>query len=579
MMRFVKMFSFALLAAVFCGMALAASPSEEDMYRQFETPKRKKLLLMQAWMDRTPDVILKQLDFLKQTFDGIAIELYGYGHKDPRGAVASSRRICQKDFEFQYDWFKNDIPKLQKIVSGGLKHSFIGTALRYGDLDWFNDEHWRVACANYGLMARIAKEGGLPGIEFDCEMYADKLFDYQPYCGHSRHEVWLKARERGRQWMTEVQKNYPGITVFSLFMHTLNYETLGTADNNAYAQGNLFVPFLNGMLDVLAPDTKLVEGNEYYTYKASSKRHFDYALHRERELFNSQILPENRIKAKGQTSYAPAIYMDAYFFNQNGANAYHKAVYDVMTPGAAWDDPARMKAVYENFPEALRRCDEFVWVYQERCRYWDANPKYLDNKLLHNVFPQLLPFMSAARSPETLGRYWLERVRKEKIQNLVKGGDFEDDTYKKWHFWQRAKNNHKESGFFIAPGEGVNGSRAIVAKNLGKHGGSFFVKSIAVKPCTQYLLYGRIRRTEASYGALSIMFQQNHGTWDYNTLTPLVRIVPRTMRAGDFQEVIGVFTTPEYINLLGVCCSVVEQRNRHDFIYFDEIGLYELPVK
>ena len=59
----------------------------------------------------------------------------------------------------------------------------------------------------------------------------------------------------------------------------------------------------------------------------------------------------------------------------------------------------------------------------------------------------------------------------------------------------------------------------------------------------------------------------------------LIKIVPRTMKAGEFEEVIGIFTMPEYINTVGVCCSVDEQRNRHDFIYFDEIALYELPEK
>ena len=92
------------------------------------------------------------------------------------------------------------------------------------------------------------------------------------------------------------------------------------------------------------------------------------------------------------------------------------------------------------------------------------------------------------------------------------------------------------------------------------------------------MLYGKIKRTEAGYGALTIMFQQGNA-WDYNTFTPLIKIVPRTMKAGEFEEVIGIFTMPEYINTVGVCCSVDEQRNRHDFIYFDEIALYELPEK
>ena len=560
-MKKCKLLSGLLLLVTAMGLA-AAPATEEEMFQQFESSKRKKFLLMQAWLDRTPDVVLKNIDIIKQGYDGIFLELYGKGHKDPRGVTASSRRPLQKDFEFKYEWFKDEVPKLQKIVKSGLPESFIGTTVRYGDLDWFNDEHWRIACNNYGVMARLAKEGGLKGIEIDGEMYADKQFNYQPYCGKSRHQIWMKARERGKQWITEVQKNYPGITIFCIFLHSLNYENLGTAYNNAYAQGNLFVAFLNGMLDGLEPSTKLIEGNEFYTYKASSKRHFDFARGQERMLFNSQILPENRTKAKAQIDYAPAIYMDAYFFNAKAASAYHREVYDVMSPGLAWNDPARMKAVYKNFAEAVCRSDEYVWIYQERPRWFGRDKKYFDGKLLQEVFPQLLPFMKAVKSPETLEKYWLDRVQKENIPNLIKGGDFENDNYKKWYFWQRAKNNHKDSGFFLQSDGGFNKSRGIVAKNLGKHGGAFFTKSIKVKPNTQYLLTGKIKRTEAGFGALQIMFQKDNGTWDYNTLTPLIRIMPRTMKAGEYELVTGVFTTPEYINMLGVCCSVVEQRNR-----------------
>ncbi|MBO5923807.1 MAG: hypothetical protein J6Q81_04760, partial [Lentisphaeria bacterium] len=181
-MKKCKILSGLLLA--FTAVALTAAPAtEEEMFQQFESIKRKKFVLMQAWMDRTPDVVLKNIDIIKQAYDGIFLELYGNGHKDPKGATASSRRPMQKNFEFKYEWFKGEVPKLQKIVKSGLPESFIGTTVRYGDLDWFNDEHWRIACNNYGVMARIAKEGGLKGIEFDGEMYADKQFNYQPYCG------------------------------------------------------------------------------------------------------------------------------------------------------------------------------------------------------------------------------------------------------------------------------------------------------------------------------------------------------------------------------------------------------------
>ena len=568
----------AAFAAVGSLVAAPATATEEEMFQQFEKIKNKKVLLCQAWTDRTPDVVVKNIDLLKQYFDGVFVEIYGRGHKDPKGETASSRRALQKDFEFKYEWFAGEVPKIKKFTSNGLKESFIGTCVRYGDLDWFNDKHWQIACNNFGVMAKIAKEGGMKGIAFDAEMYAFKQFNYQPYCGKSRHQIWMKARERGKQWITEVQKNYPGITIFCLFLHSLNYELLGTADNNAYAQGNLFVAFFNGMLDGLDPATRLIEGNEYYTYRAKSRRHFDYALAQERMLFNSQVLPENRTKAKAQIAYAPAIYMDAYFAEPKKMSAFHRTIYDIMTPGLAWNDPKRMEAFYRNFAEAVRSSDEYVWLYQEKVRYFGRDKKYIDNQLMQEAFPQLLPYIKAAKSPASLEKYWLERVKAEKVPNLVKGGDFESDAYKKWYFWQRTKNKHKESGFFIAPGMGVNKSRCIIAKNLGKSGGSFFVKNIKVKPNTQYMLYGKIKRTEAGYGALSIMFQQGNA-WDYNTFTPLIKIAPRTMKAGEFEEVTGVFTMPEYIDTVGVALSTGEQRNRHDFIYFDEIGLYELPTR
>ena len=123
----------------------------------------------------------------------------------------------------------------------------------------------------------------------------------------------------------------------------------------------------------------------------------------------------------------------------------------------------------------------------------------------------------------------------------------------------------------MEPGSGVNKSRAMVAKNLGKHGGTFFTKGIKVKPNTQYLLTGKIKRTQAGYGALQILFQQNYSTWDYNTLNPLIKVVPRTMKAGEYETASAVFTTPEHINMIGVSLGTGEQRNRYDFVYFDEI--------
>ena len=62
-MKYSWNWSITILLALLCGgLASAASPTEEEMFLQFEVPKRKKTRLAQVWMDLTPDVILKHMD-------------------------------------------------------------------------------------------------------------------------------------------------------------------------------------------------------------------------------------------------------------------------------------------------------------------------------------------------------------------------------------------------------------------------------------------------------------------------------------------------------------------------------------
>ena len=52
-------FSAGILLAFCCLGVIAAPVAEEEMFQQFEKIKNKKVLLCQAWTDRTPDVIVK----------------------------------------------------------------------------------------------------------------------------------------------------------------------------------------------------------------------------------------------------------------------------------------------------------------------------------------------------------------------------------------------------------------------------------------------------------------------------------------------------------------------------------------
>src|SRR6185312_1971423 len=89
------------------------------------------------------------------------------------------------------------------------------------------------------------------------------------------------------QIMRAFQEGYPGLTVFFTFGYTLPYATTrhDPAKLDAARYG-LLAPFLDGILDVAAPDTKLVDGYER-SYAYQSAQQFEAA----RREFESGVLP------------------------------------------------------------------------------------------------------------------------------------------------------------------------------------------------------------------------------------------------------------------------------------------------
>ena len=63
MLKSKKLFIFALFAAC-CGLLAAAPATEEEMHAQFESLKNKKVILLHAWTDSTPDVVFQNIDVL-----------------------------------------------------------------------------------------------------------------------------------------------------------------------------------------------------------------------------------------------------------------------------------------------------------------------------------------------------------------------------------------------------------------------------------------------------------------------------------------------------------------------------------
>ena len=157
--------------------------------------------------------------------------------------------------------------------------------------------------ANFGVAARAAREAGLKGFLFDLEEYGKKFWNYNNLNTKTSPEETRKIiYKRGQQWGKAVFAAYPDITLFMPFMLTMGHV------------GPLTVPFVNGIMSVMPPQARIIEGSEEMGYHSSTPDAY-FAVHR--QYWNAAddtavVYPENRTKYLTQTSFAPAFYLDAY---------------------------------------------------------------------------------------------------------------------------------------------------------------------------------------------------------------------------------------------------------------------------
>lgn len=248
-----------------------------------------------------------------------------------------------------------------------LTENFLRFDVTPGDVDWFDDDGYRTVAANAKLAAEVARDGHARGILFDIEEYAFPLFTY-PKQAHAKDRSWTdysrQARFRGAQIMRAFQEGYPGLTVFFTFGYTLPYATTrhDPAKLDAARYG-LLAPFLDGMLDVAAPDTKLVDGYER-SYAYQSARQFDAA----RREFETGVLPyvadANRYHARFRLGFG--VWLD---------EDWRKRGWNPSDASKNYFTPAKFQAAVS---DALHASDEYVWIYTEKPRWWTPSGKPQD---------------------------------------------------------------------------------------------------------------------------------------------------------------------------------------------------------
>lgn len=316
-------------------------------------PPAKKLIEY-GWDVPAPSYVAANIRQMEQRpFEGIIMRV-------PRiGSVFVNKRWEEEEVAAEFE-------ALQKIEWDKFTDNFV-IMYAASTMDWFSDEDWECVLHNASLVAKAARLGRCKGVTFDYEPYGDNPWKY----GSQKHaetrtfeEYQAVARRRGAQFMEALQAEYPGL-VFHTFFQLSYFSSIAVEPDEETRTRRLtdhyygLLPaFINGMLDVAAPDVILTDGNEssyYYTDNLAFYR----AFHNIRQTALGLVAQENRAKYLAQMQCAQALYVDQVFGLRT-----RPTLAQYMTP------EERGQWFEHNVYYALATTDEYVWLYSEKMDWW-----------------------------------------------------------------------------------------------------------------------------------------------------------------------------------------------------------------
>jgi hypothetical protein len=135
-------------------------------------------------------------------------------------------------------------------------------------------------------------------------------------------------------------------------------------------EGELLTHYFNGMLDVIPPEARFVDGAEHYSLTATKDQYIKDAFTQQTRAIRF-VEPENRAKYRAQHRVGNTIYLDMFAIDQNPKNHwYHKPV-----------NGSRLEHFRLNIEQALTASGEYVWIYGEHAgNLFDWSGNWRKNK-------------------------------------------------------------------------------------------------------------------------------------------------------------------------------------------------------
>ncbi len=318
-------------------------------------PRPPKKIIEYGWDVPYPDFVRDNIrEMEKRPFEGIIFRTKGFDH------VFDVRPWNKAEFQPQLD-------TLAQIKWGRFTDNMLTLyAANKWNMDWFNDEHWKVITENMKLFSLAVRTGNCIGVCFDPEPYGQDPWVYPgSYKDKSFAEVEDQVRRRGQQFIAALQEHKSELKILSFFLMALFRDIVDEPDPNVRAQRlqkysyALLPAFVVGMLEGASPGTILIDGNESAYYHENSLEFYkDYHLMRQR---GQALIPEAlRKKYNANVQAGMALYIDQTLAKRTD----RKITSNFMSPDQ------QLKFFEHNVYYALTATDEYVWCYSERMNWW-----------------------------------------------------------------------------------------------------------------------------------------------------------------------------------------------------------------
>ena len=362
----------------------------------------------------TPKEILASAGMLDKTpYDGVSVALPG-----------CDRLMTSADWTVGQ--FADEIKTMRKFAG----HRSLRDTLLFANLapqkrlDWRDDKAWAKAASNMRTLAAIAKAGGLRGVIGDIEDYwGAKQFRHKegdpPF-----DEACAVARRRGAELFRGFFDEYPDVLMLMFTFFTLDIHYFPLLDPCARMRevGDLLPSFYNGMLDVMPPGARIIDGNETSYMADAEKREFQCIAGFSRTHILPLVASENRDKYRAQVLTSLGLYLDSYTKTNKASTTYW-----------APKDGSRLERFRANLDQAADVADTYVWIYGERYMFVDwkiSAPKTkfgflaapFSNGTWEDALPGVNSMMACVKDPVKWVSTTFEQERRAgRFANLVKG--------------------------------------------------------------------------------------------------------------------------------------------------------------